>query len=113
MPVSYEEKPVSHEPRPPRTLYANTIMVSYLGTQVGHIYLEDLGAAAGKILLISWGEKLFFDHTEPYVQKSLEKGTLAYFSNIESSEAFKPYGAPLVIYDITLRSIPPATPETQ
>lgn len=87
---------------PPRTLYENTILVSYLGSQVGQIYLDDLGDVAGNMMLMRWGSKMFFDYTEPSVQKSLEKGTLGYFSDISSSEAFEKDGAPLVIYRLTL-----------
>ncbi len=79
-------------------MYDETIMVVYLGTQVGNIYLEDLGVVTGDTVLLRRGSKLFLDYTEPSVRKSIEKGTLKYFSDVGSSEAFAPYGAPLVVY---------------
>ncbi len=87
---------------------ANTLKVSYLGTNVGKIYFTDvdrkrqMGGApesgnykSGQDQYIVWGEVKVLQLTDD-VLYSMTNGVLKYFSTVSSSTAFLT-GAPLVL----------------
>lgn len=86
----------------------STVKVSYLGTNVGKIYLSDCGKrlglggaqegnyTGGQDEYIIWGEIKVFDATSD-VLSSMSSGIIAHFSDAANTDWSTKNGAPLVV----------------
>jgi len=88
---------------------ANRLKIEYKGSNIGKIYLSDVGkryglgggqegdyGTSGQDLYMIWGETIVLDLTGE-VLRSMTAGVLKFFTTASSSTAFTTNGAPLTL----------------